>query len=88
MQAQSIHQLGEQIGTRMAAAELAGSEGRVDESLVLMDEVEELKKKKSAAEVISECTVRFLCAQGRYSNARAKSIPLFVPDFEDVYLLT
>ena len=46
-----IHQLGEQIGTKLAKAEEMGAEGNVDESLKFMEEVEELKKKKSAAEV-------------------------------------
>ena len=53
MQVDSIHDLGEQIGTRLARAEALGAEGMVDESLKLMEEVEELKKKKSAAEVIN-----------------------------------
>lgn len=47
-----IHAFGEQIGTKLAKAEEVGAEGNVDESLRLMEEVEELKKQKSSAEVI------------------------------------
>ena len=46
-----IHQLGEQMGTKLAKAELAGAQGLVEESLKLMKEVEDLKVKKSLAEV-------------------------------------
>lgn len=45
-----IHAFGEQIGTKLAKAEEVGAEGNVDESLRLMEEVEELKKQKSSAE--------------------------------------
>lgn len=48
--AESIHQLGEEIGTKLALAEAMGAEGKVDESMKLMNEVEELKKKKALAE--------------------------------------
>jgi RNA-binding protein Luc7-like 2 len=51
MQADSIHTLGEQIGTKLAKAEEMGADGNVEESLKLMEEVEELKKAKTAAEV-------------------------------------
>lgn len=44
------------IGTKLAKAEEVGAQGNVEESLKLMQEVEELKKKKAAAEV----TVQFL----------------------------
>lgn len=50
-QVNAIHALGEQIGTKLARAEALGAEGMVDESLKLMEEVDELKKQKSAAEV-------------------------------------
>ena len=53
MQAEIIHALGEQIGTKLAKAEELGAEGNVEESLKFMEEVEELKKKKAAAEVSS-----------------------------------
>ncbi len=43
--------MGEQIGTTLAKAEEIGAEGNVEESLKLMQEVEDLKKKKAAAEV-------------------------------------
>ncbi|KAK2149120.1 hypothetical protein LSH36_466g01020 [Paralvinella palmiformis] len=49
--AEVIHALGEQIGTRLAKAEELGAEGNVEESLKFMEEVEELKKKKAAAEI-------------------------------------
>jgi len=49
--AEQIHQLGEQIGTRMATAEEMGAEGLVDESLKLMAEIEETKKQKAQLEV-------------------------------------
>ncbi|ELU01945.1 hypothetical protein CAPTEDRAFT_158319 [Capitella teleta] len=48
--ADSIHVLGEQIGTKLAKAEEMGADGSVEESLKLMEEVEELKKAKTAAE--------------------------------------
>lgn len=51
MQADQIHQLGEQIGTRMAEAEEMGAEGLVDESLKLMEEIEDIKKQKAQLEV-------------------------------------
>ncbi|CAI9727646.1 RNA-binding Luc7-like 1 isoform X2 [Octopus vulgaris] len=49
--AEIIHQLGEQIGTKLAKAETVGAEGHVNESLKLMEEVEELKKQKGQAEI-------------------------------------
>ncbi|XP_025104533.1 putative RNA-binding protein Luc7-like 1 isoform X2 [Pomacea canaliculata] len=49
--ADQIHQLGEQIGTKMARAEEIGAEGLVDESLKLMEEIEEIKKKKAQLEI-------------------------------------
>ncbi|XP_021358788.1 putative RNA-binding protein Luc7-like 2 isoform X1 [Mizuhopecten yessoensis] len=48
--AEKIHALGEQLGENMAKAETMGGEGEVEESLKLMEEVEELKKNKSLAE--------------------------------------
>lgn len=51
LQAESIHALGEEIGTKLARAETAGAEGKVEESMDLLNEVEELKKKKALAEV-------------------------------------
>ena len=51
MQADAIHALGEQIGTKLARAEELGADGNVEESLRLMEEVEELKREKSTAEV-------------------------------------
>jgi len=54
-QVNAIHAFGEQIGTKLARAEELGAEGNVDESLKLMEEVEALKKQKSAAEVCFSC---------------------------------
>lgn len=49
--AEMIHKLGEEMGTKLAKAEDLGAEGLVVESLQLMEEVENLKKQKAAAEV-------------------------------------
>ncbi|KAK3089380.1 hypothetical protein FSP39_003155 [Pinctada imbricata] len=49
--AEMIHKLGEEMGTKLAKAEDLGAEGNVTESLRLMEEVEDLKKKKAAAEM-------------------------------------
>jgi RNA-binding protein Luc7-like 2 len=49
--AQEMHDLGIQIGEKLAKAETLGNEGKVDESLAMMTEVEELKKKRKDAEV-------------------------------------
>lgn len=51
VQADAIHKMGEQIGTKLAKAEELGQQGNVDESLKLLEEVEELKKAKQVAEV-------------------------------------
>ncbi|XP_052262518.1 putative RNA-binding protein Luc7-like 1 isoform X1 [Dreissena polymorpha] len=48
--AEAIHNLGEEIGTKLAKAEAMGAEGKVEESMELMNEVEEIKKKKSLEE--------------------------------------
>lgn len=50
-----IHKLGEEMGTKLAKAEDLGAEGLVVESLQLMEEVENLKKQKAAAEVCLVC---------------------------------
>lgn len=49
--AEIIHMLGEQIGITLAKAEEEGAKGDVQMSLKLMEEVEELKKKKTQAEI-------------------------------------
>nr|CAG4636446.1 EOG090X0BOE [Eubosmina coregoni]SVE70009.1 EOG090X0BOE [Eubosmina coregoni] len=49
--AQKVHLLAEQIGQKLAKTEELGAEGFVDESVKMMEEVEELRKKKAAAEV-------------------------------------
>ena len=51
MQADNIHQLGEEIGTKLAQSETMGAEGKVEESMRLLEEVEELKRRKAMSEV-------------------------------------
>ncbi|CAF0931993.1 unnamed protein product, partial [Didymodactylos carnosus] len=46
----AIHELGELVGTKLAKAEELGAQGLVDESMKLLDEVEQLKRQKSDAE--------------------------------------
>merc|ERR1712018_1056458 len=48
--AEKVHMLAETIGKKLAQAEQEGAEGKVDESMKLMEEVEDLKKEKSTAE--------------------------------------
>lgn len=48
---QQVHDLAEQIGKKLAAAEALGAEGNVEESIKMMEEVEEVKKEKAAAEM-------------------------------------
>lgn len=48
--ANSVHVLAEEIGKKLAKAEQLGEEGFVDESLKLMNEIDELRKKKNDAE--------------------------------------
>ncbi|XP_046441802.1 putative RNA-binding protein Luc7-like 1 isoform X1 [Daphnia pulex] len=48
--AQKVHLLAEQIGQKLAKAEQLGAEGFVDESMKMMEEVEEFRKKKATAE--------------------------------------
>ena len=50
-QLNKVHELAETIGKKLAAAEKAGADGNVEESLKLMEEVEKSKKEKVAAEV-------------------------------------
>ncbi|UJR21001.1 hypothetical protein I4U23_024101 [Adineta vaga] len=45
-----IHELGEHIGTKLARAEELGAQGLVDESMKLLEEVEELRKSKVDSE--------------------------------------
>ncbi|RMX37836.1 hypothetical protein pdam_00023268 [Pocillopora damicornis] len=51
-EAQAVHDLAEQIGKKLAEAETVGAEGKVEESMELMKEVEDLKVKKKMAEDI------------------------------------
>ena len=46
----AIHDLGEQIGTKLAKAEELGAQGLVDESMKLLEEVEDLRKAKTDSE--------------------------------------
>lgn len=46
-----IHELAEEIGKKLAAAEKLGAEGNVEESIRMMEEVEEVKKEKVQAEL-------------------------------------
>lgn len=48
--AEKVHQLAEEIGRKLAMAEQAGAEGKVEESMKLMEEVEDIRKKKLLAE--------------------------------------
>jgi len=49
--AEKVHELAEMIGKKLAQAEQAGAEGKVEESMKFMDEVEDIRKKKVAAEL-------------------------------------
>ncbi|XP_014221361.1 putative RNA-binding protein Luc7-like 2 isoform X2 [Trichogramma pretiosum] len=48
--ANSVHVLAEEIGKKLAKAEQLGEEGFVEESMKLMGEIDELRKKKNDAE--------------------------------------
>ncbi|XP_045448622.1 putative RNA-binding protein Luc7-like 2 [Melitaea cinxia] len=48
--ANAVHELAEQIGQKLARAEALGEEGMVEESVKLLGEIEELRKKKAVAE--------------------------------------
>jgi len=48
--ANNVHELAENIGKKLAAAEQLGAEGNVEESIKLMEEVENLRKQKVEAE--------------------------------------
>ncbi|XP_014259207.1 putative RNA-binding protein Luc7-like 1 isoform X1 [Cimex lectularius] len=50
--AKVVHEYAEEIGKKLAKAEALGAEGLVDESLKLMGEIEDLRKKKNEAEEI------------------------------------
>merc|ERR1712020_639916 len=49
--AERVHELSETIGKKLAQAEQAGAEGKVDESMKFMEEVEDIRKKKVSAEL-------------------------------------
>lgn len=48
--ANKVHDLAEQIGKKLAKAEQLGADGLVEESMRLMEEVEDLRKRKATAE--------------------------------------
>ncbi|KAI8501152.1 putative RNA-binding protein Luc7-like 1, partial [Branchiostoma belcheri] len=48
--ADKVHDLAEEIGKKLAEAEQLGEEGNVDESMKVMSEVEDTRKKKAEAE--------------------------------------
>jgi len=48
--ANHVHELAEQIGAKLARAEQLGADGFVEESMKLMEEMEQLRKNKSEAE--------------------------------------
>lgn len=48
--ANMVHELGETIGKKLASAEAIGAEGKVEESIQLMEEVESIRKQKAEAE--------------------------------------
>ncbi|XP_076070017.1 putative RNA-binding protein Luc7-like 2 isoform X5 [Oratosquilla oratoria] len=48
--ANKVHDLAEQIGKKLAKAEQLGADGMVEESMKLMEEVEDLRKRKAGAE--------------------------------------
>ena len=49
--AEKVHELAESIGKKLAQAEQAGAEGKVEESMKFMEEVEDVRKKKMSAEL-------------------------------------
>merc|ERR1739848_645722 len=49
--AEKVHELSETIGKKLAQAEHAGAEGKVEESIKFMEEVEDIRKKKVSAEL-------------------------------------
>ncbi len=49
--AEKVHELAESIGKKLAQAEQAGAEGKVEESMKFMEEVEDIRKKKMSAEL-------------------------------------
>lgn len=50
VKANAVHQLAEEIGKKLAKAEALGEAGQVEESVQLMQEIEELRAKKIQAE--------------------------------------
>jgi len=50
VKANSVHDLAETIGKKLAAAEQLGADGNVEESIKLMEDVENMRKTKSEAE--------------------------------------
>merc|ERR1719220_2755543 len=48
--AEKVHELSETIGKKLAQAEQAGAEGKVEESMKFMEEVDDIRKNKAEAE--------------------------------------
>lgn len=48
--ANAVHELSEEIGKKLAKAEALGEAGEVEESMMLMGEIDELRSKKARAE--------------------------------------
>merc|ERR1712150_79295 len=49
--AERVHELSETIGKKLAQAEESGAEGKVEESMKFMEEVDDIRKKKVSAEL-------------------------------------
>merc|ERR1719350_2491793 len=49
--AERVHELSETIGKKLAQAEESGAEGKVEESMKFMEEVDDIRKKKESAEL-------------------------------------
>lgn len=60
LQADKVHELAETIGRKLAEAELQGQEGNVEESIKVMQEVEDIRKQKLQAEVSYFITLKDL----------------------------
>lgn len=51
LQAETVHELNEEIGKLLAKAEQLGAEGNVDEAQLILQEVEKVRSRKRDAEV-------------------------------------
>ena len=55
LQAETVHELNEEIGKLLAKAEQLGAEGNVDEAQKVLQEVEKVRSRKRDAEVRRGC---------------------------------